>query len=102
MIRTTAFALLTTIASCAMAPAFAQSACLPHGKLVELLDVRYSEQRVAIGLESNGRLFEVFATDDGSTWTLIITTPDGASCVVGAGIAWQVDVPVPPEMDDTY
>ena len=42
-----------------------------------------------MGLESNGRLFEVFATDDGSTWTMVITTPDGASCVVAAGLEWQ-------------
>ena len=72
----------TTVAS-------AQSACLPHGKLVDLLDGRYSEQRVAVGLESNGRLFEIFAADDGATWTMVVTTPDGASCVVAAGLEWQ-------------
>ena len=72
----------------ATAAASAQFACLPHGKLVDLLDGRYSEQRVAVGLESNGRLFEVFAADDGSTWTMVITTPDGASCVVAAGLEW--------------
>ena len=69
--------------------ASAQSACLPHGKLVDLLDGRYSEQRVAVGLENNGRLFEVFTSTDGSTWTMVITTPDGASCVVAAGLGWQ-------------
>jgi hypothetical protein len=46
----------------ATSSASAQSACLPHGKLVDLLDGRYSEQRVAVGLESNGRLFEVAAS----------------------------------------
>ena len=69
--------------------AAAQSACLPHGKLVDMLDGRYSEQRVAVGLESNGRLFEIFATDDGSTWTMVVTTPNGASCVIAAGLDWQ-------------
>ena len=73
----------------ATATASAQSACLPHGKLVDLLDGRYSEQRVAVGLESNGRLFEIFAADDGSTWTMVVTTPNGASCVVAAGLEWQ-------------
>ena len=71
----------------------AQPACLPHDKLVDLLDGRYSEQRIAVGLENNGRLFEIFATDDGSTWTMVITTPDGASCVVAAGLEWQEDEP---------
>lgn len=69
--------------------ASAQSACLPHNKLVELLDGRYSEQRVAVGLENNGRLFEVFTSTDGATWTMVITTPDGASCVVAAGLEWH-------------
>lgn len=69
--------------------ASAQSARLPHGKLVDLLDGRYSEQRAAVGLESNGHLFEVFAADDGATWTMVITTPDGASCIVTAGLEWQ-------------
>jgi hypothetical protein len=73
----------------ATATASTQSACLPHGKLVDLLDGRYSEQRVAVGLESNGRLFEIFAADDGSTWTMVVTTPNGASCVVAAGLEWQ-------------
>ena len=58
-------ALLIAFTSVIALPAFGQSACLPHGKLVDLLDGRYSEQRVAMGLESNGRLFEVFATEDG-------------------------------------
>ena len=69
--------------------ASAQSACLPHNKLVDLLDGRYSEQRVATGLENNGRLFEVFTSTDGATWTMVITTPDGASCVVAAGLGWH-------------
>lgn len=69
--------------------ASAQTACLPRGKLVDLLGGRYSEQRVAVGLENSGRLFEVFAADDGSTWTMAVTTPDGASCVIAAGMEWQ-------------
>ena len=102
MTRIAVFALMASIASCAMAPAFAQSACLPHGKLVDMLDGRYSEQRIAVGLESNGRLFEIFATDDGSTWTMVVTTPNGAACVVAAGLEWRPDAPAPLEKDDTY
>ncbi len=70
-------------------PAMANPACLPHGKLVDMLDGRYSEQRIAVGLGINGRLFEVFATVDGSTWTMVVTTASGASCIVAAGLEWQ-------------
>ena len=58
-------------------------------KLVEMLDGRYSEKPVAAGLEAGGRLFEVFATPDGSTWTMVLTTPQGSSCVVAVGEEWQ-------------
>ena len=85
-------ALVGLAAACLAATATAgsaQTACLTRDKMVDLLGGRYSEQRVAVGLENSGRLFEVFATDDGSTWTMVITTPDGASCVVAAGLEWQ-------------
>ena len=70
-------------------PAVAQSACLPHGKMVDLLDGRYSEQRVSAGLETGGRLIELFATPDRGTWTLVMSTPDGVTCVIAAGLEWQ-------------
>ena len=69
--------------------AAAQTACLTHDKLVDLLHGRYSEQPIAAGLESNGRLLEVFAAPDGATWTMVVTTPDGSSCVVAVGEEWQ-------------
>ena len=67
----------------------ARSACLAHDKLAEMLDGQYAERPVAFGLEASGRLFEVFAADDGATWTMVITTPKGASCVVAVGEEWQ-------------
>ena len=69
--------------------AFAQPACLPHGAMVDLLAGRYSEQRVSVGLETGGRLIEVFATADGGTWTMVMTTPNGVTCVIAAGLEWQ-------------
>jgi len=80
-----AAALAIAIASSASA----QPACLGHDKLVQMLDGRYSERPVAFGLEASGRLFEVFAAEDGATWTMVITTPEGASCVVAVGEEWQ-------------
>ena len=53
-----------------------QSACLANDKLTQML-------------EASGRLFEVFAAEDGATWTMVITTPEGASCVIAVGEEWQ-------------
>jgi len=71
------------------APASAQSACVAHDELARMLDGKYSERSVAVGLEASGRLFEVFAADDGATWTMVITTPEGSSCVIAVGNEWQ-------------
>ncbi len=79
------------VASAATASAqTGQTACLAHDKLAEMLDGRYSEKPVALGLEASGRLFEVFAAKDGATWTMVVTTPEGASCVIAVGEQWHV------------
>ncbi len=33
---------------------------------------------------------EVLSTGDGDTWSIIITTPKGMSCLVAAGEGWRV------------
>ncbi len=49
-----------------------------------------SESQVAIGIANNGRLVEVFSAGDGSTWTIVMTTPQGKSCVVASGEDWYL------------
>lgn len=49
----------------------------------------YSEARVNIGLAANGSVIEVFATKDGSTFTIALTRPDGLLCMMAAGKNWE-------------
>ena len=60
----------------------------------EAVSERYKEAPVALGLASNGDLLEVFSSDNGSTWTIIVTSPNGTSCLVAAGQDWQPAKPV--------
>ncbi len=69
--------------------ASAQSACASHEEVKKQLSSAYSEARVAIGLASNGGVVEVFSTDDGASWTIVMTMPSGMSCVVASGEAWE-------------
>ncbi len=71
------------------ATASAQSVCTTHAEVIKQLGNRHSEAPVAIGLSGSGGVVEVFATSDGSTWTMIITMPDGTSCMMAAGEAWE-------------
>ena len=68
--------------------ASAQGVCMPREKIVEMLDTRYTESPVAQGLASGGRLLEVFSSPDGATWSLLLTAPDGTSCLMAEGHGW--------------
>ena len=46
-----------------------------------------------MGLTESGAVLEVLASTVGS-WTILITRPDGVSCVVTSGEAWDT-VPLP-------
>ncbi len=82
-----ALATTTLLASGSLAEA--QRVCMPHADLVDFLDMRYAESSTAIGLAGNGELLEVFTSGDGGSWTIVLTSPQGRSCVVATGEAWQ-------------
>jgi hypothetical protein len=80
------------IAACCVAAATAasaQMACTTRSEAAKLLDAQYSEEPVAMGLASNGGVIEVFASKAGQSWTILITMPDGRSCVLAAGESWD-------------
>ena len=69
----------------AASSAFAAPQCNSRDKVLELLSETYSEAPVAVGVTNNGGLVEVLSTGDGNTWSIIITSPQGMSCLVAAG-----------------
>lgn len=81
------------------ASAFAQSACFERSALMKHLDGKFSEAPVAAGLAANGSVIEVFSSADGNTWTIILTQPNGASCVMASGEAWMgIESLIPDEL----
>ncbi len=77
-------------------PASAQIACSKREDVMKHLAAKFSEAPVAVGLANNGGVIEVLSTGNGSTWTIIITMPDGMSCLVAAGQEWET-LPDAPE-----
>lgn len=88
-----AFILLSaTIAGSWALPATAQQlACGKRDDMVKSLYSQYREQPRAIGLASQTAVIEVFTSKTGS-WTILLTSTDGASCIVSAGENWE-DIP---------
>lgn len=77
-----------------LAAAKAEPACGHRADVLQELSNRYKEVPVALGLASNGDLLEVFSSNGGATWTIIVTSPDGTSCLVAAGEDWQPTKPI--------
>ena len=69
--------------------AVAQGVCSPRTEVVEHLAKKYGEALVAAGLTDTGFMIELLRTLDGRTWTIIVTTPHGMSCLVTAGEGWR-------------
>lgn len=79
-------------AAIAVAAPFTPSAeaaqCGPRADVLALLAKDYREQPAALGLSSSGRILELVIRDDGRSWTVLTTSPEGVSCVLDAGGDW--------------
>lgn len=67
--------------------------CAKRDEMVKVLAKKYREMPRAIGLASQSAVIEVFTSAAG-TWTILLTRPDGASCIVSAGNSWEENPPV--------
>ena len=92
--RAIAAALVLAMAAFSMPqPVLAHPFCAPREAYVEHLAMKWGEAPVSHGLLSDGRLLEMFATPDGSTWTLVVTSPEGVSCTGASGEHWRKTMP---------
>jgi len=79
-----------------LAATHAQSApsCGNHAAIVAQLENQYGEGRQAMGLGANNMVFEVYASEETGSWTITATRPDGTTCLMAAGQAFQRDAPI--------
>ncbi len=70
------------------ATAAAETLCGSREIVMRQLASEYQEAPVGIGLASNGAVVELLTSSNG-TWTLLVTTPRGPTCLMGTGEAWQ-------------
>jgi len=74
---------------CTPAQAAGNMACGQREDVLAKLGAEYHEAPSAMGVANNGGLLELLTTADGSTWTLIVSMPNGTSCLLAAGEKWQ-------------
>jgi hypothetical protein len=72
-------------------PAQAIGMCGNRADFIKALSDKYQETGKALGIAGQVNLVEVFASKAG-TWTILVTTPEGKSCIIAAGSSWE-DLP---------
>lgn len=93
MLRVFAASLLALALLLGANAARAEPACASHEAVSKQLEQRHAEVPIAMGLANNGKLIQVFASADGVSWTVVLTEPDGTSCVAASGRYWQPVTP---------
>lgn len=77
-----ALIVLPTTAGAEMLP------CASRDQIVSLLAEDYQEAPEAMGITQDGMLLEVFVSDSRS-WTVLLTTTTGVSCIAASGENWE-------------
>ena len=80
--------LAAMVLACLAMPAQAQSPfCAPREHLIAELVLRFGERLEHVGLQADNTLVEIWVSETGS-FTVLITGPDGLSCVGASGKNW--------------
>jgi hypothetical protein len=86
-------AIVTGVAAAAVVLAGAAAAspvyCGPRQAMLTKLADSLHEQPSSIALTSDGQILEVLKSDADLAWAILITTPQGLSCVIAEGESWQ-------------
>ena len=77
--------------------ATAQQQCADRNVVTERLTANYGESFAGGGLRNSESIFEVWMSEESGTWTIIMTTPNGLSCVMAAGTDWRSTLPDAPQ-----
>jgi hypothetical protein len=78
--------LLSSVALAQQVPAGA--VCGERTKFLTHLGKNHKEAPTAMGVTASGRVLEVLTSSNG-TWTILMTHPNGITCMVTAGQAWE-------------
>ncbi len=89
MKRFACMAVALFVATASLPATAQQQRCTKRPDIVRHLAKKFAEAPVAIGLAVGGGIIEVLSSEKGGSWTIIITMPDGTSCVIAAGQNWE-------------
>ncbi len=75
--------------------------CGPREMVLQRLAEGFGETRQSMGLGANNAVIEVFASDESGSWTITVTMPNGMTCLVASGQAYEaLAEALPPKGND--
>jgi hypothetical protein len=63
--------------------------CGPRKAMLTKLVNSLHQQPSSVALTSDGQLLEVLKSDTDLAWVILITSPEGLSCIIAEGDNWQ-------------
>ena len=63
--------------------------CGQRPQVLDHLGQQYGESRRGMGVAGNNTVMELFASASTGSWTIIVTMPDGMSCLVATGLGYE-------------
>jgi hypothetical protein len=83
---------LALLAATPSAKAEGRQACAERAKVIQKLEERFGETLRSLGLHQADGVVEIYSSETTGTWTILMTRPDGISCLLAAGQLWEQDV----------
>lgn len=77
------------LATTAAAQSAIPATCTERARALTHLAGKYAESPVAMGLASNGSILEVLTSRAGETWSILVTLPNGTTCLIASGEQWE-------------
>ena len=92
---TTVVTSLVILTGVAAADAQSANRCAEREVVLDRLGGKYGETRRTIGMTPNNSVVEMHASEETGSWTITVTHPNGVTCMVAAGTAFETIDPTP-------
>lgn len=97
--RTTAMLIMAAalaVAAAAQPRAQGPMACGQRANVIETLQKKFGEARRAIGFDGRGGVTEIWVSDGTGTFTVLLTSPSGVTCLMSSGTRFETIAPETP------
>ena len=79
------------LAATPTAEAETRQACAKRDQVIRKLEEKFGETLRSVGLHQTDGVVEIYSSEETGSWTILMTRPDGMSCLMASGQLWEQD-----------